>query len=75
MQVYGKRDLFMKAQELRNESVQELRSKLKASRGKMLYLRFQHSMGSLKNPLEIRALKRDMAKIITVIKEKENEKE
>jgi len=65
----------MKAQDLRNESVQELRSKLETSRNKMLELRFQHSMGALKNPLEIRTLKRDIAKIITVIKEKENEKE
>ena len=38
-------------------------------------LRFQNSSGTLKNPLEMRTLKRDIARIMTIIREKKDERE
>jgi large subunit ribosomal protein L29 len=64
----------MKAKELRNESVQELNSKIETLRKKYMELRFQNSAGTLKNPTELRILRKDIARILGVIGEKSNER-
>lgn len=62
-----------KAEDIRKESVSELESKLDGLRKKHMELRFRHATGTLKNPLEMKVLKRDIARVISIIKEKENE--
>lgn len=64
----------MKAKELLNESVQELNSKIETLRKKYMELRFQHSSGTLKNPVELRTVRKDIARILTIIGEKKNER-
>ena len=62
----------MKAKDLHNETVEELKSKLETTRKKYLELRFQHSGGrTLPNPIQIRDTRRDIARILTIITEKE----
>ncbi|MEA3506715.1 MAG: 50S ribosomal protein L29 [Elusimicrobiota bacterium] len=65
--------MALKTKELRKEIAQELESKLKDLRNQFLELRFQHATGTLKNPLQLRQMKRDIARVMTVIHEKENE--
>jgi large subunit ribosomal protein L29 len=57
----------MKASKLRELSVAELEQKLNGSRQKLFQLKFKNSSGQLKNPLEIRVLRRDIARIKTIL--------
>ena len=65
--------MIMKAKELKKETIQELHSKLDDLRKKHMEMRFEHASGTLKNPVQMRIVKRDIARISTIIKEKENE--
>lgn len=65
----------MKAQELRNKSEEELHSLLQQEREKLRQLRFDLVAGKVKNIREIRAIKKDIARILTVINEKRRQKE
>jgi len=61
----------MKAEELRGLSIPELREKLRELREELFNLRFQKSIHQLENPMRIRQVKRDIARVLTVIREKE----
>ena len=61
----------MKAAEIRNLSVNELNAKLADLKAELFNLRFQHAINQLENPQRMKAVKRDIAKISTVIKENE----
>ncbi|MBO7701122.1 MAG: 50S ribosomal protein L29 [Eubacteriaceae bacterium] len=61
----------MKASELRNQSTQELQNELKSLKEELFNLRFQHATGQLENPLRIQQVKRDYARVKTVLREKE----
>ncbi len=61
----------MKASELRQKSKEELEKILQEKREKLRELRFDLSAGKVKNVREIRMLKRDIARILTVLKELE----
>jgi large subunit ribosomal protein L29 len=52
-------------------SVQELEALLRESQEKSFKLRFQHATNPLKNPMEIRAARRQIAKLLTVLGQKE----
>jgi large subunit ribosomal protein L29 len=54
---------------LRNHSVPELEAKLKQLREEAFNLRFRNSMAQLDNPLRIREVRRDIARIETVLTE------
>lgn len=62
----------MKASELRKKSVEELRNLQKSLRDKLRELRFGIAAGKVKNVRELRQTKRDIARILTIIKEKES---
>lgn len=64
----------MKAKDLRNDSLEELRSALKDTRKKLMEMRFQQTSGTLKNSCELGNARRDIARLLTVIKEKQHEK-
>ena len=61
----------MKAKELREMTTAELESKLSELKKDLFFLRMQHATNQLDNPLKINVVKKDIARIMTVIREKE----
>ena len=55
----------MKANEVRKMSAAELESKLVDLKKDLFNLRFQHTINQLDNPLRIKAVKRDIARVKT----------
>ena len=64
----------MKAAELRETTIDELRKKEQDLRRELFNLRFQKATGEIENPMRMRAIKKDIAKILTVITEKNKRK-
>lgn len=60
----------MKAQEIRNLSSEELEKKLKELKSELFNLRFQNAINQLDNPHRIVEVKRDIARVMTVLNEK-----
>jgi len=63
----------MKANEIRNMSVEDLNAKLAELKKDLFMLRMQHATNHLDNPTKISAVRRDIARVKTVIREKELE--
>ncbi len=61
----------MKLDKIRNMSQAELATEELKLKKELFNLRFQHVTGQLENPLKMRELKRDIARIKTVQREKE----
>ena len=64
----------MKAKEIKNVralSVEKLEEKLQELKKDLFMLRMQHATNQLDNPLQIAAVKKDIARIKTIIREKE----
>ncbi len=61
----------MKASEVRALSVDQLKEKLVALKKDLFLLRMQHATNQLDNPLKIAETKRDIARVMTMIREKE----
>ena len=62
---------MMKAKELKNLSVEELAKKLDELKKDLFMLRMQHATNQLENPMQIANVKKDIARIKTIIREKE----
>ncbi len=60
----------MKARELRELSDEELRNKEAELKDQFFKLRFQHALGQLENAMKLRNIKRDIARIETLLREK-----
>jgi large subunit ribosomal protein L29 len=56
----------VKANEIRDLSADEKAEKLKSLKEELFNLRFQHATGQLENPMRIRAIKKDIARIKTI---------
>ena len=65
----------MKAAELRQMTLAELQNQLDDSKAEYFSLRFQASSGQLEDTNRLRAIKRDIARIMTLIGEKSREAE
>ena len=61
----------MKANELRKLSTEELTAKEKALKEELFNLRFQHATGQLENTARLKAVKSDIARMYTVLRERE----
>ena len=64
----------MKAKEIkeaRSLSVEKLEEKLQDLKKDLFMLRMQHATNQLDNPMQIAAVKKDIARIKTIIREKE----
>ncbi len=61
----------MKATELRNKSSAELDNELTELKSELFKLRFQHATNQLSNPMQLQRVKRDIARVKTVIREQE----
>ena len=62
----------MKANEIRNMSIEELQSKLAYLKKDLFMLRMQHATNHLDNPTKISATRRDIARVKTILREKQN---
>ncbi|MBP5209411.1 MAG: 50S ribosomal protein L29 [Clostridia bacterium] len=60
----------MKATEMRNLSIEELDAKLQELKKELFNLRFQSAINQLDNPHKITEVKHDIARVMTVIREK-----
>ena len=60
----------MKAAELRNMSAADLNKKLGELKEELFNLRFQHAINQLENPGRIDTVKKDIARVLTVLAEK-----
>ena len=64
----------MKAKEIKNVralSVEKLEEKLQELKKDLFMLRMQHATNQLDNPMQIASVKKDIARIKTIIREKE----
>ena len=61
----------MNAKEIREMSLAELNKELDNLKDKLYKLRFQLAINQLENPMSIVAVKKDIARVKTIIREKE----
>ncbi len=61
----------MKATELREKTSAELDTELDELKSELFKLRFQHATNQLSNPMQLQRVKRDIARVKTVMREQE----
>ena len=60
----------MKYEELQEMTEDELQSKEKELKDQLFKLRFQHTLGQLENPMKMKNIKKDIARINTLLSER-----
>ena len=63
----------MKARELRELSEEELQSKEEELKDQLFKLKFQQAIGQLENPMKLKNIKKDIARIKTILREKKDQ--
>ena len=63
----------MKATEIRELTTEELQTKLKTLKEELFNLRFQLAVNQLDNPTRVKAVKKDIARVLTVIRDQQLE--
>lgn len=63
----------VKARAIREMGAEEIRARVSELREELFNLRFRNTMKQLDNPLKIRESRREMARLLTVLKEKERQ--
>lgn len=61
----------MKTSEIRKLKTEEIQEKVKESKKELLNLRIKNATGSLDKPSKLKELKKDIARMFTVLKERE----
>jgi len=61
----------MKVEEIRKMSDEELSNELASLKEELFKLRFQHATNQLDNPSQISAVKKDIARVKTIIREQQ----
>ena len=61
----------MELKKMRDMTEIELNTELSKMKKELFNLRFQHATGQLENPVQMRELKRNIARVKTIIREKE----
>ena len=61
----------MKAKDLKTKTAEELNKQLIDLKDELFKLRFQHAINQLENPMRIKAVKKDIARVKTILKEQE----
>ena len=62
----------MKANEIKDMTVDELNSKLAELKQELFNLRIQHAVNQLENPKRLQAVKKDIARVKTFIRKQES---
>ncbi len=65
----------MKIEKMREMTEQELNNEAMKLKQELFNLRFQHVTGQLENPVKMRTVKKEIARIKTILREKELKKE
>ena len=60
-----------RARQFHDMTTQELKDKFNNLKNELFNLRFQHSTGQLKNPIALNIVKKDIARVMTILKERE----
>ena len=61
----------MEIKELRKLSDEQLKNKIKETKEELFTKRMQHANGTLEKPVQLKTLRRDVAKMKTILKERE----
>ena len=61
----------MKSQEIKGMTTDELITKLESLKEELFNLRFRHATGQLENPNVLRTVKKDIARVKTILRERE----
>lgn len=61
----------MKSKEFREMTNDELTNKLKELKTEHFNLRFSHATGQLSNPMMLNTVKKDIARVMTILRERE----
>ena len=61
----------MKAAQLREQTVDELRDKERELAEQLFALRLRQVTGQIENPAKLRLVRRDLARVLTVLREKQ----
>ena len=61
----------MKLNEIREKNIDELNAELVAKKEELFNLRFQHAINQLDNPMRLKAVRKEIAVIKTIIRERE----
>ena len=61
----------MKTKEVHEMTVEELNTKLKELKEELFNLRFRHAIGQLENSASLKTCKKDIAKVMTILRERE----
>ncbi|MBR1764012.1 MAG: 50S ribosomal protein L29 [Ruminococcus sp.] len=62
----------MKANEIKDMSAAELNEKLAELKQELFNLRFQHAVNQLENPMRMKAVKKDIARVKTFLRKQES---
>jgi large subunit ribosomal protein L29 len=60
----------MKPSKIREQSVEELRNEEDRLKEEIFKLRFQNAIGQLDNPIKLRIIRKDLARVKTILNEK-----
>ena len=60
----------MKSSDLRNQSVEELRDRERELADQLFALRLQKVTGQLEKPARVRQVRKDLARVLTILREK-----
>ena len=63
----------MKTSEIEELSLEDLKDKLQEQQKQLKDLKMNHAVSPLENPLQIKAVRRTVARLLTAITSKENE--
>ena len=61
----------MNVQEIRDKTIDELNKQLLDLKDELFHLRFQHAINQLDNPMRLTVVKKDIARVKTVLTQKE----
>ncbi|MCQ2528911.1 MAG: 50S ribosomal protein L29 [Saccharofermentans sp.] len=61
----------MKIEEIKNMTSEQLQNELTSLKEELFKLRFQHATNQLDNPQQIASVKKDIARVKTIIRERE----
>ncbi|MCD6103565.1 MAG: 50S ribosomal protein L29 [Thermotogae bacterium] len=61
----------MKISEIRNYTNEELLNLVEEKKKQLMEMRFQHAMGQIRNTAQLQVVKRDIARIKTILRERE----
>ena len=61
----------MEIKELKKLSTEDLTKKIKDTKEELFTKRMQHASGTLEKPVELKVLRRDVARMKTILKERE----